>query len=179
MTPVDEAISRKLDEAERALWDEVTRLLKPLRARSVPPGTRAPKPLRAAPREHARANSVLAPLETLDRRAKKRLAHGTVPLDARLDLHGKTQAQAYSSLRRFLNRAHKDGAKFALVITGKGTTRSEGGWESGVLRRQVPQWLTQPEFRAYVSAYEAAGPAHGGEGALYIRIRRARYRSVD
>jgi DNA-nicking Smr family endonuclease len=43
-----------------------------------------------------------------------------------------------------------------------------------VLRRSVPQWLEDPEFRAIVLGYSAAGVRHGGEGALYIRLRRAR-----
>ena len=115
----------------------------------------------------------------LDRRQKKRLARGIVTIDARLDLHGKTQAQAHSSLLRFLRRAQTEGAKFVLVITGKGAPRGDGPWEGevagGVLRRQVPLWLALPEFRAYVSACEQAGTAHGGDGALYIRIRRRRH----
>jgi DNA-nicking Smr family endonuclease len=115
----------------------------------------------------------------LDRRQKKRLAHGIVTIDARLDLHGKTQAQAHSSLLRFLRRAQTEGAKFVLVITGKGAPRGDGPWEGevagGVLRRQVPLWLALPEFRAYVSACEQAGTAHGGDGALYIRVRRGRH----
>jgi DNA-nicking Smr family endonuclease len=115
----------------------------------------------------------------LDRRQKKRLARGIVTIDARLDLHGKTQAQAHSSLLRFLRRAQTEGAKFALVITGKGALRGDGPWEgevaSGVLRRQVPLWLALPEFRAYVSACEQADTAHGGDGAFYIRIRRRRH----
>ena len=57
-----------------------------------------------------------------------------------------------------------------LVITGKGTA----GGERGVLRRQVPQWLSLPEFRTFVIGFEEAHIGHGGEGALYVRIRRAK-----
>jgi DNA-nicking Smr family endonuclease len=49
------------------------------------------------------------------------------------------------------------------------------GTERGVLRRQVPQWLSQPEFRALVVGFEEAHIGHGGEGALYLRIRRAKF----
>jgi DNA-nicking Smr family endonuclease len=124
----------------------------------------APKPApRPAPKS---APSV----EPLDRKLKRRLARGTVEIDARLDLHGKTQAQAHSALLRFLHRAQGDGARFVLVITGKGM-RDDGG-ERGVLKRQVPLWLKLPEFRACVVGFEDAHTGHGGEGALYVRIRK-------
>src|SRR5207247_2865570 len=72
----------------------------------------------------------------------------------------------------FLQRAHHDGLTFVLVITGKGKV---GAAERGVLRRQVPQWLALPEFRTLVVGFEEAHIGHGGEGALYVRVRRARF----
>lgn len=57
------------------------------------------------------------------------------------------------------------------MITGKGAS---GDSERGVLRRQVPHWLGLPEFRAYVVGFDQAHLGHGGEGALYVRVRRAR-----
>jgi DNA-nicking Smr family endonuclease len=60
-----------------------------------------------------------------------------------------------------------------LVITGKGKVGAES--ERGVLRRQVPQWLNLPEFRSLVVGFEEAHVGHGGEGALYVRVRRARF----
>jgi DNA-nicking Smr family endonuclease len=71
-----------------------------------------------------------------------------------------------------LYRSHSAGFTFVLVITGKGKIGAES--ERGILRRQVPQWLALPEFRAVVVGFEQAHIGHGGEGALYIRIRRAR-----
>jgi DNA-nicking Smr family endonuclease len=59
-----------------------------------------------------------------------------------------------------------------LVITGKGSADAYGG--RGVLKRQVPMWLRLPEFRGYVVGFEQAGITHGGEGALYVRLRRAK-----
>jgi DNA-nicking Smr family endonuclease len=60
-----------------------------------------------------------------------------------------------------------------LVITGKGRT-SAAASERGVLRRQVPLWLSLPEFRSLVVGFEEAHIGHGGEGALYVRIRRSK-----
>ncbi len=111
------------------------------------------------------------PLAPLGRRERTRLSKGRSEIDARLDLHGMTQTRAHRRLLAFLQRAHHDGLTFVLVITGKGVA---GGAERGVLRRQVPQWLALPEFRTLVVGFEEAHIGHGGEGALYVRIRRAR-----
>jgi DNA-nicking Smr family endonuclease len=111
------------------------------------------------------------PLVPLGRRERSRLSKGRSEIDARLDLHGMTQTRAHRMLLGFLQRAHHDGLTFVLVITGKGVA---GDTERGVLRRQVPQWLALPEFRTLVVGFEEAHVGHGGEGALYVRIRRAR-----
>jgi DNA-nicking Smr family endonuclease len=113
-------------------------------------------------------------LEPLARREKQRLARGTVQLDARIDLHGRTQSEAHAALLSFLRRAQADDARFVLVITGKGGSARDHWSERGVLRRQVPHWLRLPEFRHYVVGFEDAHIGHGGEGALYVRLRRAR-----
>jgi DNA-nicking Smr family endonuclease len=101
------------------------------------------------------------------------LSRGRSEIDARLDLHGMTQLHAHHALLSFLQHAHHDGLTFVLVITGKGTM-SGGEFERGVLRRQVPHWLSLPEFRALVTGFEEAHIGHGGSGALYVRIRRRR-----
>jgi DNA-nicking Smr family endonuclease len=113
------------------------------------------------------------PLAPIGRRERTRLSRGKQEIDARIDLHGMTQSRAHRALFGFLQRAHHDGFTFVLVITGKGKLGSES--ERGVLRRQVPQWLALPEFRTLVVGYEEAHIGHGGEGALYVRVRRARY----
>ncbi len=81
-----------------------------------------------------------------------------------------SQFDAHGALLGFLHRVHAGGLRHVLVITGKGT--SKGG--DGVLRRTVPGWLATPAFRGLVSAHATAARHHGGEGALYIRIRRAK-----
>lgn len=113
----------------------------------------------------------MPPLAPLGKRERIKLSRGRSEIEARLDLHGMTQIRAHRALTGFLHRAHHDGLTFVLVITGKGRS----GGESGVLRRQVPEWLSLPEFRGFVVGFEEAHIGHGGEGALYVRIRRARY----
>jgi DNA-nicking Smr family endonuclease len=103
------------------------------------------------------------------------VTRGRDPIDARIDLHGKTQSEAHDALARFIRRAQSNGARVVLVVTGKGSgTPRDGERERGVLRRQVPLWLALPEFRSLIIGFEEAHVAHGGEGALYVRLRRIR-----
>lgn len=115
----------------------------------------------------------MPPLAPLGRRERAKLSRGRNEIDARLDLHGMTQVRAHHALFGFLQQARREGLTFVLVITGKGKVGSAES-ERGVLRRQVPQWLSLPEFRSLVVGFEEAHVGHGGEGALYVRIRRAR-----
>ena len=154
----------------------------PRAASSRRPSMPSPPPSPPLPPQPAR------PAE-LDRRTVRQVASGKVTIDASLDLHGLHQEAAHARLRAFLVSCQANGNRMVLVITGKGGGRpiapdlhsdsGRGGELSdpsrrGVLRRSVPQWLDQPEFRAIVLSYAAAGVRHGGEGALYIRLRKPR-----
>jgi DNA-nicking Smr family endonuclease len=174
---------RHLSDEERTLWEHVARQVKPLRKKprvgktaapvSEPPAMRpapSPRPIPSSPAPKP-GKPTVPPLAPLGRRERSRLSKGRSEIDARLDLHGMTQTRAYRTLLGFLQRAHHDGLTFVLVITGKGVV---GDAERGVLRRQVPQWLALPEFRTLVVGFEEAHIGHGGGGALYVRIRRAR-----
>jgi DNA-nicking Smr family endonuclease len=173
---------RVLSYDERVLWTTVTKSVAPMRdalpdvepAVSLPP-TEKPGPKRTqrvhAPSPQRPAKPSPPPLQPLDRKTRQRVARGREQIDARMDLHGLTQAEAHAALSRFLNSAGARGARLVLIITGKG---GRGAGERGVLRRQVPQWLALPEFRELVIGFEDAHVAHGGEGALYVRLRRRR-----
>jgi DNA-nicking Smr family endonuclease len=172
---------RRLTAEEHTLWSRITRSVAPLRRQPVPAAAaQAPSPpgkTKAAPSLHPHPPSrVKAPppkpaprLEPLDRRLKQR---GSERSEARIGLHCRTQDEAHAVLLRFLRQAQDDGAKFALVITGKGARARDEWSERGVLKRQVPLWLKLPEFRVYVVGFEPAHVGHGGEGALYVRIKK-------
>jgi DNA-nicking Smr family endonuclease len=165
---------RKLSEDEHALWGRVTRSVAPLkrRRRSLDREEADPRPEIVRPVSPA---SKPAPRPaTLDRRLKQRLARGTEPIDASLDLHGRTQSEAHAALVRFLRNAQAEGARFVLVVTGKGGRADEVSGERGVLKRQVPLWLGLPELSPYVVGFEEAHLGDGGSGALYVRVRRRR-----
>ncbi len=181
-----------LENADRALWQHVTRDTKPLvkrEPRSARPAAPAappamtesakaePKaekePARARPRPVTPPRRAEPALEHgraagVDRRRTERLRRGRLPVEARLDLHGYTQSQAHAALDRFLGEVQARGLRCVLVITGKGTTTEAGG----VLRAQVPRWLNEPANRARVLAFDYAQPKHGGLGALYVLLRR-------
>ena len=178
---------RTLSEEEHALWQSVAKQIKPLRKKHRVPTPQAASSKMEAPEATAvmlRPKSaipiappppkkpVTPPLAPIGRRERSQLSKGRKEIEARLDLHGMTQARAHRALSGFLHRAHGDGLTFVLVITGKGKVGAES--ERGVLRRQVPQWLSQPEFRTLVVGFEEAHIGHGGTGALYVRIRRSR-----
>ena len=167
---------RGLSPDERVLWSAVTRSIAPMRAGAAAPEEDAVEAVRPAVPKPAAAplaqEPMPPPLSPLGRRMRSRVARGKEEIDGRLDLHGLTQSEAHAALLRFLRQASGRGARLVLVITGKGARGGEG--ERGVLRRQVPHWLRLPEFRALVIGFEQAHVAHGGEGALYVRVRRSR-----
>ena len=106
----------------------------------------------------------------IDKSTRRRFAQGQMEIEARLDLHGATAAQAERRLSGFIDNAVRQGQRCVLVITGKGV---EG---TGVLRRLVPQWLKSPPLAPFVLAISAARPGDGGDGALYVLLRRRRPR---
>ncbi|HLX13890.1 MAG TPA: Smr/MutS family protein [Bradyrhizobium sp.] len=187
VSPAPPRRKRALSEEELALWESVAKQAKPLRKKhraakveAASPGMEPPVTVKPPflPKSISSASHVRMqkpappPLAPLGRRERAQLSRGRKEIEARLDLHGMTQSRAHRALSGFLHRAHHDGLTFVLVITGKGKMGAES--ERGVLRRAVPQWLSQPEFRALVVGFEEAHIGHGGEGALYVRIRRSR-----
>ena len=187
--------SGRLDEDDLGLWRQVTKSLKPLAGREVPPERAAPKPPapdaaarpaakprasspagNAAPDQPRTATKPSSPgtLHDIDKRTADRLKRGKLPVEARLDLHGMTQARAEQALARFLADAQAAGLRNVLLITGKG--KADGGGARGVLRRELPRWLNQPRNRERVVALTPAQPKDGGDGAFYVRLKRLRER---
>lgn len=179
---------RGLTNEDRDLWKEITKSVRPLSGRrrtkiDEPDGVAGEMPFAkgaeavkrpvAAPPVKKRVTP--PPLAPIDRRTVQRVSRGAADIDARLDLHGYTQAEAKSRLLRFLETAQTRGHALVLVITGKGKPDAKA-WdrETGILRRQVPLWLALPEFRGLVIGFEESARRHGGAGALYIRVRKRR-----
>jgi len=118
-------------------------------------------------RDAAPKGADLAPA-AIDAALHRRLTRGQGAIAARIDLHGLNHDLARATLIRFIERSTAEGWRAVLVITGKGV----GG--DGVLRRHVPEWLAQPPIRAHVAGVSEAHRRHGGEGALYVALKRRR-----
>ena len=104
----------------------------------------------------------------IERPVRRKLARGRLQIDASIDLHGMGLDEAHDRLRLFLADAQRRDLRFILVITGKGSSLGS----AGALKRSVPQWLAKPTFSMLVSGHDQASRAHGGEGALYVRLKR-------
>lgn len=187
-----------LSPEDRDLWRHVTRDAVPLKGRDFGAGAFAdmmnrqedpppPQPVekpkfKPAPRLPLRQetpapassgrNELLSHGSTagLDRRNAERLKRGKMAIEATLDLHGMTQAQAHGALNRFIHGSEAAGRRCVLVITGKGIAKESGG----VLRNQVPNWLNEPGNRERILAFNYAQQSHGGTGALYVLLKRRR-----
>lgn len=117
-----------------------------------------------------------APVQ-MDTKAFGKLKRGKMRPEGRIDLHGMTLDRAHPALTKFILGSHAKGRRLVLVITGKGKMRDEGGpipVRHGVLRHQVPQWLSMPPLASAVLQVSQAHVSHGGGGAYYVYLRRHR-----
>lgn len=127
--------------------------------------------------------NMLSPATDVDRNTNERLRRGLMPVEARLDLHSMTQDRAYAALQKFICQNYDKGRRCVLVITGTGARHRRSDTDkpwyetpSGVLRERVPEWLRESRLAGMVLRFYPAQKRHGGEGALYILIRRKRER---
>jgi len=113
----------------------------------------------------------------MDHKRFGQMKKGRLKPEARIDLHGMTLAQAHPALIGFVLESAAAERRLVLVITGKGKVRAESGpipERHGVLRHQVPHWLHSMPLRPYVLQIAEAHIKHGGQGAYYVYLRRAR-----
>jgi DNA-nicking Smr family endonuclease len=183
-TPPPRKRLRRLTDEEIALWTEVARSVARRRGAALPIPSNPIRPARPpapppmateSPADRPAKPSTPPPLAPIERRLKRELSRGRAAIDGALDLHGLTQAEAHQALRGFLRHSQARGARLVIIVTGKGGATDEfSGWpnERGVLKRLTPQWLREPDLRSVVLGFEEAGRAHGGSGALYVRLRR-------
>lgn len=191
---------RKLGKEELALWHKVTEQAEPLHAElrkpEVHPPAKKPSPpkiirsvesfsigAKAAAMQgtHDIAGDIRDQIRTapvkVDRKTHQNLKRGKLKPEARIDLHGMTLDQAHPRLAGFIIRSQAEGKRLVLVITGKGKHRDDGGpipVRFGILRHQVPQWLTTPPLNQVVLQISEAHLKHGGGGAYYVYLRRKR-----
>jgi DNA-nicking Smr family endonuclease len=174
---------RFLTEEEQALWDLVNQETKRLKTkkkevisvklpREKLPEKKHPKIELPSSFENAfPLKTHSSEIDTLDRRTSRKIRNQTLNIDARLDLHGFIQKDAYARLQSFIKSAHIRGHKLILIITGKGYS-SEGAEVKGVLRQKLPQWLKEAETFPQVLSVSSAQPQDGGNGAYYVFLKK-------
>lgn len=163
-------MKRPLKPEEQRLWSMVAATIHPLHGRDTPkkamPQT-LDAPARIEPKRAEEARRRLREaLEGIEPNRRHRIVKEREEIGARIDLHGLTQDRAKAALEAFLQRAFDDGWRAVLVITGKGVQGD------GVLRKRVPDWLGAPHLAHIVAGLSEAARHHGGEGALYVALKR-------
>jgi len=167
-------MKRPLTPDEIRVWAQVLATVEPARGRERP----VPEPLPEAAGGVPVAVSGLPPASStatrlrglpdpLEPGRRRRLERGRDTIDARIDLHGFDQDSARLAVTAFLERAHRNRLRAVLVITGQGQREN-----SGVLKRFLPEWLAAWPIRGWVAGWSGAHRRHGGEGALYVALRR-------
>ena len=180
--------TKTLSREDRHLWASVARTTVPLTGKERPEfpepdnaqaGPVSPRPETASAslpglpgkdrvaKESGPKPKILSQ-HTMERMTRRKIAKGRIAIEARLDLHEMTQAHAHDALMGFLRQAQAMGMRHVLIITGRGSIDGS----RGILRRMVPLWFASAPFRMFVTSFESAERHHGGEGALYVRIRR-------
>ena len=179
------------------LWDEIKKAIKPLSQRKALKS----KPKMIESSNLAILRTIIQPqpghlslpktrpssqppaISQFDRRTAQRLGRGSVEPDSRIDLHGENLETARYILLNFIVRQRQSGNRMLLVITGKGaspfarhTLHGHSHFHTpereGKLRREVPMWFHEAEFRAHIIGFQPAHPRHGGGGAFYVKLRR-------
>ena len=182
---------KRFEVPDQALWEEVKTSVSPIkRARrskakiEIPPAAVAimlgsvPVPQVIRP-----VRNIAPALSTFDRRTAQKLGRGQSEPEARIDLHGETLENARFALLHFLSSRRMQGLRLVLVITGKGASpfarhtlhglkHFNTPEREGKIRRELPMWLEETQFRVHVVGFQPSHPRHGGGGAFYIRLRK-------
>jgi DNA-nicking Smr family endonuclease len=172
---------RRLSAEEQRLWARVVESVRPIGGASWSPPVEAETaaapavstPAVSTPTARSAPRPRIEPANTLDSSWDRRLARGLASPDLMLDLHGHNLATAYDLLDRRLEQALAAGARLLLLVTGK-PPRIDGQDKRGAIRAAVGDWLAASRHAGRIAAVRNAHKRHGGEGALYIVLRRAR-----
>lgn len=160
-------MKRKPLPEELRLWSRVAATVHPIAGRHAPealPPAPSPVGRPLTPYDPGKRPARFTPPSEIEPNRKRLITREH--LEARIDLHSLDQDRARVALENFLLRAWSEGYRAALVITGKGTRGD------GVLRRYAPDWLASPRLRDVVAGVSEAHRRHGGEGALYVALKR-------
>lgn len=175
-------VRRRLTDEEEALWDALTRSVRPLRPGQRRPALSAtPMPLppaktglTAQPRPAPQPKPAPAPAAMLDSSWERRIRSGNLSPEMSIDLHGHSLAAAHNRLNQALAQALAQDARTLLVVTGKPPKNSAatGGARRGAIRGEIGHWLETSPYADRIASVRIAHPRHGGDGAIYLILRR-------
>lgn len=154
---------RKTSDTERAEFETAFQEARPLKPIAAP---RAPKTSGAKGPSGVNGGTAEA------------LRRGALEPEARLDLHGMTESVAHRTLATFLRGAQSRGLRLVIVVTGKSVEPPPDApfemdhGRRGVLKTLVPRWLEEADLAALIADTRWAHRRHGGEGALYVYLRK-------
>lgn len=181
-------MARRLHPEERSLWHRVVQTIKPLHPVKVmlhPQPVEQSAPLAkagaAAPKAPTSKTPGLRRSETkpklndnsLDSHWDRRFNKGAIIPDISIDLHGHGLAGAHTRLDQMLDQAIRQKLRVILLVTGKARTHDRAsGSGRGAIAAVVRDWLDASRHAAHIAAIRPAHPRHGGDGALYIVLKR-------
>lgn len=172
---------RNLTSEEQALWATLTRSVKPLRPGvrmaslpATPVKTMGTTGLTTPSIQLPAAAPARTPAATLDSGWERRIRNGNLMPDMSIDLHGHSLAAAHARLNQALAAAWARDARIMLVVTGKPpkTAQSGNGTRRGAIRGEIGHWLETSSYADRIASVRIAHQRHGGEGALYVILRR-------
>lgn len=162
---------RNLTPEEKLLWNAILKTVAPLK--KAPPASLkkedsifAPLPRKVSvPPSNRQASHLPSSIPVLEKHSARKIKANKIPFSATLDLHGLSQSLAYERLKTFIFKNAQEDRRYLLIITGKG---------KGILKQAVLNWLHEDTFRFLISALEQSHLHHGGEGALYVVLKKKR-----
>lgn len=114
--------------------------------------------------------------DNLDRNTASKFVKGKLNIDARLDLHGLTEKNAFTAVKNFIQNSYAKGFRCLLIITGKGIKNDDLPWyeTKGVIKEAFPDWLNCDDIRPFILSASQAIRNDGGSGAFYVLLKRKR-----
>ena len=174
-------VDNNLTDNDDAAWQEAVKGIKPLNSSKVVAPRKKKSPFYkekdiSVPLKIYQHNLSLGTTADIDRCTVRRFKREEFAVEAKLDLHGFNENEAYEAVNRFVTSAYLSGKRCILIVTGKGLPHQDEDVfaPKGVLKDRVPQWLNQDNLKQLILSYIHPSPRLGGSGALYILLRRKR-----
>ncbi|MBR1915894.1 MAG: Smr/MutS family protein [Alphaproteobacteria bacterium] len=171
-----------MTDDDKIVWQKATEGVKPVKTTDHV-AVSAPKKIKKRIQKDITPNCrpyrhdlALGTSSDIDKNTMRRFKRGEFGVEALLDLHGLTTDAAYEAVKNFIISCFERQKRAVMIITGKGKIHeSDDIFDTkGVLKKSVPEWLRSDMLRPMILSYIHPLPKLGGDGALYILLRRKR-----